>query len=156
MKKTLIERVLEKLYIPDDKEKCWIWTGAKHKQGYGSVFTSKGKTELAHRIMWRHFNYSEIPDGLNVLHSCDNTSCCNPKHLELGTQRKNILDMFERNRDNRVYGERQWNHKLSTFDVQEIRKLYKNGIRSADIAEKFQIHRTTVIRIVSGKSRRLS
>jgi len=60
-----------------------------------AYLTVDGIPELVYRIVYK-FLYGEVPKGLNVLHSCDNKTCCNPTHLELGTQRINALQAVER------------------------------------------------------------
>lgn len=96
--KTMLERLEEKF---DKCEGCWIWKAAKHGRGYGMFHTGrnkkKGKMEFAHRISYEI--YKEMPpDDLVVRHKCDNTSCVNPDHLELGTQLGNIKDIVDRDR----------------------------------------------------------
>jgi hypothetical protein len=54
----------------------------------------------AHRLSWL-VNVGEIPEGMHVLHKCDNRPCCNPKHLFLGTNLDNIKDRVSKNRSNR-------------------------------------------------------
>ena len=49
------------------------------------------------RHYYRHYN-GEIPDGLVVRHTCDNTQCINPNHLLLGTHADNVRDKMERGR----------------------------------------------------------
>jgi hypothetical protein len=49
----------------------------------------------ASRIAWT-LAHGPIPDGLNVLHTCDNVICVNVRHLYLGTQKDNVRDMYER------------------------------------------------------------
>lgn len=77
-------------------DECWLWTGATTKKGYGQLRV-KGRIILSHRIAWELF-YSFIPDGLKVLHTCDNPPCVNPSHLFLGTQLDNMQDMVAKGR----------------------------------------------------------
>lgn len=76
------------------EDDCWEWIGAIQSHGYGS-FSVNGKTYNAHRISYIiHFGMPKH----NVLHSCDNRRCVNPKHLCDGTQLENVRDMIERGR----------------------------------------------------------
>lgn len=78
---------------------CWLWTGAKNRQGYG-VFSEAGRasgTTLAPRYAWEFFR-DVIPDGKCVLHKCDTPACVNPEHLFLGTRSDNNQDMIAKGR----------------------------------------------------------
>lgn len=79
----------------DKTEDCWEWTASKNKQGYG-IFGHQGQTWLAHRLSYKLSNM--LPDGVKVLHRCDNPPCVNPDHLFLGTQKDNIKDMAAKGR----------------------------------------------------------
>lgn len=73
---------------------CVEWDGALHRDGYGRV----GKKRIAlHRLVWEE-NFGTIPEGLCVLHRCDNPSCINVDHLFLGTQRDNNQDRIRKGR----------------------------------------------------------
>lgn len=72
---------------------CWIWTGVSIRKGYGMWRGS----QLAHRHSWERTN-GPIPDGLWVLHHCDNPPCVNPAHLYLGTVVENAQDAMDRGR----------------------------------------------------------
>lgn len=73
---------------------CWVWRGAL-KDGYGR-FTYEGRTYRAHRVAYEAF-IGEIADFdangkvLVLDHKCRNRACTNPEHVEIVTQRVNIL-----------------------------------------------------------------
>jgi len=43
-------------------------------------------------------NNKGIPDGFQIHHICDNTSCCRPDHLRIGTNQENAIDMAQKGR----------------------------------------------------------
>lgn len=75
---------------------CWEWTGAKTQFGYGKVGFG-GRIYDTHRLVYE-LCCGPIPDGLFVLHHCDNPKCCHPAHLYAGTPRDNMLDCAKRGR----------------------------------------------------------
>ena len=99
---------------------CWEWQGAKTKQGYGTMW---GTT--AHRIAYS-LSTGPIPEGMVVMHTCDNPSCCNPEHLRVGSQQENLADMHRKGRagDCRNFGESHGMCKLSDAQVTDIKRLY--------------------------------
>jgi len=98
----------------------------------------------AHRVAYVIINGDT---RLNVLHTCDNPLCCNPKHLYAGTQDDNIRDREICNRTARLYGEENKRAKLTESDVSRIRALYSEGWFQREIAEEYGIHQTHVSRI---------
>lgn len=80
------------------QEGCWPWKGALHRDGYGRFnLPCHGGMVIAHRFAWK-MTYGEIPDGMHVLHRCDNPPCCNPEHMWLGTHRENMDDRSRKGR----------------------------------------------------------
>jgi hypothetical protein len=106
-------------------DECWEWTSSKDTSGYG-MFRLNGKRPHPHCLIYE-LTYKKIPRGLYVLHTCDNPSCCNPKHLFLGTQQDNIKDMNLKGRRFKTFGENNPNSKLTHSQVDEIRRLYLLG-----------------------------
>lgn len=78
-------------------DECWPWTGYRDAKGYGQIALNRRTAEGAHRVSWA-LARGEIPDGIHVLHRCDNPPCCNPAHLFLGTHADNMWDMKAKGR----------------------------------------------------------
>jgi hypothetical protein len=131
-----------------DLGNCWIWKAAikttdiEH-QKYG-VFGIGKKTVRAHRFSWT-LHFGEIPKGMFVLHRCDNSSCVNPDHLFLGTQKENLHDMQRKGR--KPCGESAPWSKLTEFMVRSIRADKR---RQRAIASAFGICQQTVSDIKRG------
>ena len=75
---------------------CWEWQGGSGQDGYGKLKRHK-KTLRAHRVFYEHHK-GEVPEGMWVLHECDNPLCVNPAHLWLGTQLDNEQDKDKKKR----------------------------------------------------------
>lgn len=100
-----------------EPDACWEWKAYRNRDGYG-VFTIQGKNYLAHRIAWLLLTGVE-PGQMNVCHTCDNPSCCNVRHLWLGTHRQNMEDCAKKRRT--CSGERHGASKLTLAEICEIR-----------------------------------
>lgn len=86
MRKSLINRLEDKiLYEPNTG--CWIWTAAIQADGYAK-FKVKGAMINAHRVSYELY-IGQIPEGLELDHTCRVPSCVNPKHLEPVTNAEN-------------------------------------------------------------------
>lgn len=68
---------------------CWEWLPKRNSRGYGQ-FSLNGKTDLCHRVSFRHFK-GDIINGNQIDHLCRNTSCVNPVHLEQVSKKENLL-----------------------------------------------------------------
>lgn len=76
--------------------KCIVWTGSCDADGYGKIWVN-GASARTHRALWEE-TYGPIPDGLLVLHRCDNRPCVRLSHLYLGTHADNTRDKMTRGR----------------------------------------------------------
>lgn len=144
----IIKEKIKKYTVVDDNN-CWIWQGSKHRQGYGNL-NYKRIPSLAHRVSWM-VHKGDIPEGVKVCHKCDITSCVNPDHLFLGTQKENVSDAIQKGKySNRLIGKRR--NKLNHEQVQEIKKLHCDGINRKDLEIKFSVSKTCIAKILTNRS----
>lgn len=151
MSQPVVRRFWNKVDMLGD---CWTWTASRHRsrnriESYGQFINDKGKNVSAHR--WVYENHIKaIPNGMCVLHCCDNMLCVRPSHLFLGTQADNIADMISKGRQ--AKGEKHCNAVLTESDVLEIRRMYAFGNYSqAALARKFGVISSQISRIVNRK-----
>lgn len=104
----------------------------------------------AHRVSYELYT-GNIPDGMQVLHKCDNPSCVNPRHLFLGTQLDNIADMHAKGRRNAAHGMDHPKARLTVDNVLEIRAARASGEKLADIATRFGIALVTASHVSIGR-----
>jgi hypothetical protein len=109
MRKAFFIRVLKRV------RGCWTWTGYVGNVGYGVFRPSAKQRTGAHRMSWV-IHYGPIPEGLYVLHRCDNRVCVRPDHLFLGTVWDNRKDCVQKSRH------KGRPRKLSDIEITAIQK----------------------------------
>lgn len=137
---------------------CWNWTRNPGSSGYAHIGLPGGRHVGVHRYSWELHN-GPIPDGLWVLHRCDNRICVNPDHLFLGTPQDNALDMVAKGRNlpsviasRSRPGVLNAKAKLNDQKVVEIRRLRSRGLVYREIAEIYDVALETIIAVVNGKT----
>lgn len=126
----------------DPSGDCWVWTGRARNRGYG-VVSVDGRGRLAHRVAWE-LERGPIPEGLNVLHRCDNPPCVRPDHLFLGTQADNMADMTEK--------KRRRCPKLNQSTAANLRQDLSSGMTHRAAAAKYGISRGMVSHVHAGRA----
>ncbi len=92
----ILQKILNTISITE--KGCWEWTGWRQPEwNYGEV-CFQGQNWRVHRLIWTIMK-GEIPEGIVIRHKCDNAPCCNPDHLEPGTDADNVADRMRRGRD---------------------------------------------------------
>lgn len=124
---------------------CWEWRGASGKgpqspKNYGQA-SYDGRQYGTHTLAFM-FSRGPIPDGLCVLHSCDNRWCVRPDHLFLGTKGDNYRDSSAKGRH--CAGERHGMAKLTWRDVDEIRVSVESG---PVLAARYGVEKGTISRV---------
>jgi hypothetical protein len=146
----LQDEKLEFYIKKNDLTNCWEWLRNTNNKNYGMI-CHKGKMRLAHRVFYEKYK-NEIPRGMNVCHSCDNSKCCNPEHLFLGTQADNVHDMENKKRDNKSKGEKHFKAKISKKEVMEVRKKFNEGTTIREVYHLFNYSYQTIYYICINKT----
>jgi len=127
-----------------DKNNCWICVShAKQKQrGNYPIITRYNKNYRLSRWILECELGEKVPEGMFVLHSCDNPECINPEHLSIGTPKENTQDMIKKGR--KPIGESVKNSKLKEDQVLEIRKDSRS---LKQIAKSYGVSKKTILLI---------
>lgn len=108
----------------------------------------KGKKEYHHRVVYCLANNIDLKSikHLVVRHKCDNPTCINPEHLELGTHQDNVNDREARGRGADHVGSAHPRTKLTDEDILYIRRAAKTN---KELAKQYDISISTVVKIVA-------
>lgn len=121
---------------------CWEWTGRKTNKGYGTraASTSQGERECsAYRVSYAVAKGS-IPAGMLVRHLCNNPSCVNPDHLEVGTHLDNMRDKVKAGRQSRAKGH-------AKLDAAAAREIFLSTDSAYVLAARYGVCHHTVRKI---------
>ncbi|WP_170292781.1 HNH endonuclease [Metabacillus idriensis] len=116
-----------------NENSCWLCVSHKvDVTGYVRIRRNKKDVSL-HRYIYEQL-VGSIPDGMIIMHSCDNRTCFNPDHLSIGTHKENQRDKALRGRS--AKGSKNGRAKLTEDQVREIRKDFRT---LKDIAKDYGV-----------------
>jgi len=114
-------------------DKCWLWTACTDDKGYGKIAPDGGGVPIAaHRAAWV-LTGGALKPRQRLLRRCKNRLCVNPHHMQATTVC-------------RPYA------KLQQADVDEIRRLHKDGDGVRALARRWGISPTAVSNIIRRKT----
>ena len=92
---TMEDRLL--WYSVKTEDGCWEWTGFVSDNGYGvTTDNDLGTGRLAHRVAFKVLKGEDVTDADVIHHTCSNSICINPEHLQKIDQLSNVAEMMER------------------------------------------------------------
>lgn len=142
----MADRLIARLAPPNERG-CRLWTGSGGR--YGSIKDEDGRTQQTHRVAWELAN-GAIPEGMDVLHRCDQPRCCEPAHLFLGTDQDNADDRNTKERQARA--EHHGRAKLTRANIELARRRVAEGATQALVAAAFGVSQSTLSRALSGRT----
>lgn len=129
---------------PQSISGCWEYSMGRDASGY-ALLKWAGKRWTGHRLMY-HLRHRGIPEGMQVLHRCDNRICVNPAHLFLGDNAANNEDRNKKGRQ--AKGERIHTALLTDADVLAIRASDESP---TILAARFGVSKGTIGNVRSGR-----
>lgn len=128
-------------------DECWVWRHSL-KGGYGNHCVNC-VTWCAHAYAYFITHGVKSSRQQQVMHTCNNKACCNPKHLVLGTPSQNTLDAY---RDGLAKaGER---HYKAKFSAELIEKIKSDPRPQLVLEREYGVSQQHISRIKNGLSRK--
>ena len=124
---------------------CIRFTGHLDGEGYGRIMVARVKY-MAHRLSYS-LNKGPIPDGYVVRHKCDNPSCINPEHLEIGTQADNIADKVSRGRQARGSGAGR-----AILTEESVREIRSSPLKVSELSTLYGVSVVSIRNILRRKT----
>lgn len=124
---------------------CIRFTGHLDGEGYGRIMVARVKY-MAHRLSYS-LNNGPIPDGYVVRHKCDNPSCINPEHLEVGTQADNIADKVSRGRQARGSGAGR-----AILTEESVREIRSSQLKVSELSTLYGVSVVSIRNILRRKT----
>ena len=166
--KPVADRLWAKVDRSGGPDACWPWIGHRSPPGYGQISQRNGSGGWrkigTHRAALELSLGRPLLSGESACHRCDNPPCCNPAHLFVGTQRENAADAKTKGRirsgdrhgsrlhpERILRGEAQPNAKLTTTQVEEIRRRHRPGLNQP-LAKEFGVNESTIRSIIQHKT----
>jgi DNA-binding XRE family transcriptional regulator len=134
------------------EQPCKYSWRTRNKDGYYGLAPKyhDGYYYLHRKLYAEHHNIDLRGSKLEVRHLCNNPSCIELTHLQLGTHKENMYDAIKIG--NHISDKTRI---LSNEDVDEIRRLYKRtSLTQKEISEKFGVTRQHITSIINGVKRR--
>ena len=123
---------------------CWIWKLSVDGNGRPAYCdrSAASYNQSATRGLWRVMRNPELTNPKVFLcHNCPNIRCINPDHLYEGDAKANRNDEVARRRINAP--------KIDD-NVDEIVRLFKDGVEQQEIAKKIGVCSGTIMRFLNG------
>lgn len=138
----------------DDENGCWLWEKSKTRNGYAKFVIASGHHVGGHRVSFFAFT-GEIPNDLDVCHTCDVRHCVNPKHFFLGTRSENLMDASRKGRlgyEQPCRGSLHPSAKLNEIDVGEILSAIRRGAQMKSLARQYGVSPGLIAHIKHGRA----
>lgn len=120
-------------------DECWPWYGALHSSGV-PVVSDNRKNHLAQRVLYK-LKIGNVPEYHYIATSCGNRICMNPAHL-----------IAVSNTETCRRGENHPRTRLTAELVRKIRQQTEQGVTQRELTILYNIPRSTINDIVTGKS----
>ena len=104
-------------------------------------YNTKGDRNMRIDCLGRSSTNSDIPEGLHVLHTCDNPLCINPDHLFLGTNEDNVRDRVQKGRSQK-----------GPLTAEQVRAIRKDPRTLQVIGAEYGVHHSSIWNIKTGKT----
>ena len=147
-----IEKRFWRFVDKKSESECWNWLGSL-RAGYGriSLGAKKDGSTSSHRFSWELHNKQSIPNGMVVMHSCDNPKCVNPNHLNIGTHKDNTQDMIAKGRKIVVAPVGDENGK-AIINEEIVKAIRESNLSHAALGRQFNVSPNCIRGVRTGRT----